>query len=179
MATAWVPLKITSLLCFGQNVGPTNWLGEQLLVALEFDIAAIHDPSKCDQTVSYGKPQRFGFKSLWLLKVVTISWWTPNPDVKLPEKGSNMVAEAEEGYGMAAPRVVEPRVKFSSPARKSWIPSSAAKTWIPRSTPARTKQAASKAGTIGLPPTRCSAQPLLSLSKGLRLAEIILLARSL
>ena len=113
MATAWVPLKITSLLCFGQNVGPTNWLGEQLLVALEFDIAAIHDPSKCDQTVSYGNPNASVQITLAFegghYKLVD-----PNPDVKLPEKGSNMVAEAEEGYGMAAPRVVEPRVKFQA-----------------------------------------------------------------
>ena len=143
--TAWVPLKITSLLCFGQNVGPTNWLGEQLLVALEFDIAAIHDPSKCDQIVSYGNPNASVQITLAFegghYKLVD-----PNPDVKLPEKGSNMVAEAEEGYGMAAPRGGA-KSQVSSPARKSWIPSSAAKTWIPRSTPARTKQAASKAGT--------------------------------
>ena len=146
-------------------------------MALEFDIAAIHDPRKCDQIVSYGNPNASVQITLAFegghYKLVD-----PNPDVKLPEKGSNMVAEAEEGYGMAAPRVVEPRVRFqallANPGYLAVLPKRGFLGLL-RLAPSKLLL---RLG-LGLPPTRCSAQPLLSLSKGLRLAEIILLARSL
>ena len=146
-------------------------------MALEFDIAAIHDPSKCDQIVSYGNPNASVQITLAFegghYKLVD-----PNPDVKLPEKGSNMVAEAEEGYGMAAPRVVEPRVRFQALlANPGYLAVLTKRGFLglPRLAPSKLLL---RLG-LGLPPACCSARPLLSLSKGLRLAEIILLAVAL
>ena len=111
-------------------------------------IAAIHEPSKCDQIISYWQPGNpdASVQITLAFEGGHYELLEPKPGVKLPEKLSKMVADAEEGCGMAAPRGGA-KSQVSSPARKSWIPSSADKTWIPRSTPARTKQAASKAGT--------------------------------
>ena len=114
-------------------------------------IAAIHEPSKCDQIISYWQPGNpdASVQITLAFEGGHYELVEPKPGVKLPEKLSKMVADAEEGYGMAAPRggASGAKSQVSIPARKSWIPSSADKTWIPRSTPARTKQAASKAGT--------------------------------
>ena len=142
-------------------------------------IAAIHEPSKCDQIISYWQPGNLdaSVQIIWLRKVVTKSWWSPSQVSNFPKNCPKWLLTLKKVAEWPL-RVVEPRVKFQALlANPGYLAVLTKRGFLglPRLAPSKLLL---RLG-LGLPPAWCSARPLLSLSKGLRLAEIILLAVAL
>jgi hypothetical protein len=78
-------------------------------------IAAIHEPSKCDQIISYWQPGNLdaSVQIIWLRKVVTKSWWSPSQVSNFPKNCPKWLLTLKKVAEWPL-RVVEPRVKFQA-----------------------------------------------------------------